>query len=102
MSDRAKVIYDLERCICHVPDACRDCSKYNAEGIPTMTCMESLMSDALELLKAQEPVSPAITWEMSDITSDLAKIAYCGNCDHKLGRFRVNYCENCGKAVKWE
>ncbi len=54
MADRAKVIYDLERCICHVPDACRDCSKYNAEGNLTLTCMESLMKDALELLKEQE------------------------------------------------
>lgn len=55
MPDREKVIYDLERCICHVPDACRDCSKYNAEGILAMTCMESLMNDALELLKERKP-----------------------------------------------
>jgi len=54
MADRAKVIYDLERCICHVPDACRDCSKYNCEGILTLTCMESLMKDALELLREQK------------------------------------------------
>lgn len=56
MADRAKVIYDLERCTCHVPDACRDCSKYNAEGILTLTCMESLMKDALELLKEQPEI----------------------------------------------
>ena len=54
MADRERIIYDLERCTCHVPDVCRDCSKYNADGVPTLTCMESLMSDALELLKAQQ------------------------------------------------
>lgn len=33
MPDREKVIYSIERCIYHVPDACRDCDydnhKYN-------------------------------------------------------------------------
>lgn len=102
MADRERVIYDLERCTCHVPDACRDCSKYNADGVSTLTCMESLMSDVLELLKAQEPLEPVIKQEMDDVTSCIDNIAYCGNCGYKLGRLRVNYCENYGKAAKWE
>lgn len=53
MPDRDKVIYSLERCICHVPDACRDCA-YDA-GHPYNECVEMLLRDALELLKAQEP-----------------------------------------------
>lgn len=53
MPDREKVIYGIERCICHVPDACRDCG-YDA-GQPYNACVESLLKDALELLKAQEP-----------------------------------------------
>jgi hypothetical protein len=52
MDELERVIYDLERCTCHVPDACRDCSKYASET--GLKCMENLMMDALELLKEQE------------------------------------------------
>jgi hypothetical protein len=45
------VIYSIERCICHVPDACRDCG-YDNEPCPK--CFEHLLRDALSLLKAQE------------------------------------------------
>lgn len=53
-----KVIYSIERCICHVPDACKDCS-YDA-GHPYNQCVELLLRDALELLKTQKlpPVKP--------------------------------------------
>lgn len=53
MPDLEKVIYSIERCICHVPDACRDCA-YDA-GHPYNECVELLLRDALALLKAQEP-----------------------------------------------
>ena len=53
MADLGKVIYDIERCICHVPDACKDCSKYGGDN--AIRCMEELLTDALSLLKAQEP-----------------------------------------------
>ena len=53
MTEREKVIYSIERCICHVPDACRDCA-YD-EGHQYNECVEMLLRDALELLKAQEP-----------------------------------------------
>ena len=49
MPDQKKVIYDIERCICHVPDACRDCSHYKHGEC--LDCMEELLSDALALLK---------------------------------------------------
>lgn len=51
MTDREKVIYSIERCICHVPDACRDCGYDNHEY---NECVEKLLRDALELLKEQE------------------------------------------------
>ena len=60
------------------------------------------VEEAIKLLKAQEPVPPVIKQEMDDVTSCIENIVYCGNCGYKLGRFRVNYCENCGRAVKWE
>lgn len=51
MADREKVIYDIERCICHVPDACRDCSYYRQDE-EAIRCMEKLLADALELIKS--------------------------------------------------
>lgn len=54
MTDRERVIYNIERCICRVPDACQDCSKYKCAFAPD--CMELLMADALGLLKEQEPI----------------------------------------------
>lgn len=53
MADLEKVINGIERCICHVPDACRDCA-YDA-GHPYNECVEMMLRDALELLKEQEP-----------------------------------------------
>lgn len=54
MTELNRVIYDIERCICHVPDACRDCSKYRGEYTPD--CMEQLLTDALKLLKEQSEI----------------------------------------------
>lgn len=54
MIDKRQVMYDIERCISHVPDACRDCSHYT--GTVGFGCMENLMSDILALLKEQGAV----------------------------------------------
>ena len=54
MTELNRVIYDIERCTCHVPDACRDCSKYRGEYTPD--CMEQLLTDALKLLKEQPEI----------------------------------------------
>ena len=59
MIDKRQVMYDIERCISHVPDACRDCSKY--KGIDGLRCMEELMTDALTLLKEQQKLIDDIT-----------------------------------------
>lgn len=52
MTDRERVISDIERCICHEPYSCKDCSKYG--GVYALRCMEDLLKDALELLKEQD------------------------------------------------
>ena len=49
MIDTRQVMYDIERCISHVPDACRDCSHYT--GTVGFGCMENLMSDILTMLQ---------------------------------------------------
>lgn len=71
MADMEKVIYDIERCICHVPDACRDCSKY--KGIDGLRCMEELMTDAYTLLKEQEKEIDEISDEYLDLGKEMAK-----------------------------
>lgn len=81
MPDRERVIYDIERCICHVPDACRDCSKYI--GAYTPNCMEQLLADALALLNEQKIITRCkncIWWEKGFCKSDdvSRKIYDCG------------------------
>ena len=96
MADRETVIYDIERCICHVPDACIDCSKYGGDN--AIRCMEELLADALSLLKAQEPIAPKL------IKMYPHDIYECGNCKHRsVGSkdYRAKYCPECGKPVKW-
>ena len=63
MADREKVIYSIERCICHVPDACRDCGYDNHEY---NECVEKLLRDALELLKEQ------------------VEVVHCKDCKHSI------------------
>lgn len=103
MVDRGKVIYSIERCICHVPDACRDCA-YDA-GHPYNECVELLLKDALSLLKAYEPVKPYIDYDGQDVWR-------CGSCGATLFHLShtqadeneqncVKFCRYCGKAVKW-
>lgn len=95
MPNRERVIYDIERCICHVPDACRDCSKYI--GAYTPNCMEQLLADALELLKEQEPHMMKKEAFIPDPDG------LCPICKWPLyPEDNPHYCGNCGQAVKWD
>ena len=86
MTDKKQVIFDIERCICHVPDACRDCSKY--KGVDGLRCMEELMADAYTLLKEQEAVEP---------------FHKCiGKSFSLIQDSNYNYCPYCGKPITWE
>ena len=104
MTDREKVIDRLEMLRFFNQRAGRELWADKPHGIQEtdIANADAIFADALALLKEREPVPPVIRQEMDDVTSCIEKIAYCGNCGHKLGRFRVNYCENCGKAVKWK
>lgn len=95
MAEREKVIYDIERCICHVPDACRDCSHYGHDA--PIGYMEELLADAIALLKEHEPVKP-----MSKVRHGAyGQIQhFCGNCNAML-HGKQKYCSKCGKEVKW-
>lgn len=123
MTNREKVIYNLERCTCHVPDACRDCGYDNHEY---NECVEKLLRDALDLLKEQETREQCIKTkcvicphcEHCDVDENgLLKeqeavkprfvdgnrnhFVKCGNCNFDL-MHGMNFCPHCGQAVKWE
>ena len=105
MTDREKVIFDIERCICHVPDACRDCSKYG--GIYEQRCMEHLMADALALLREQEPVkTEPVRFRVCRAGSGNYPFwdCVCDGCGFKTSMAHTDwrFCPMCGKAVKWE
>lgn len=74
MTDSKKVIYAIERCTCHVPDACRDCP-YDA-GHPYNECIEMLLKDALELLKEQETIVRCKDCKYAVLTYD-KELKYC-------------------------
>ena len=97
MAVKDRVIYDLERCVCKVPDSCTDCSK-RREGLLPLECMEELMKDALELLKEQEPKPVELHTNAYG-----TRFYFCPKCKRELFHTRnLNFCEKCGQAVKWE
>lgn len=99
---REKVINGLECCLgdtrADLPNLCRICP-YAHGSYATQTCVKKLRKDAIDLLKAQEPVKPVFERIfMSDI-----EIYDCGKCGTSLGAKGIaKYCMKCGQKVKWE
>lgn len=57
------------------------------------------IEQAIALLKAQEPVEYVVHCKNADLSNG-TEFA-CGECGGSLLHRRVNYCPNCGRAVKW-
>lgn len=58
--------------------------------------VQEIAKAALALLKEQDAAEPIQPTDESDLWR-------CGNCNHQLFRCtHQRYCENCGKAVRWE
>ena len=102
MPDKEKVIKGLETCIpmkyeTNEEKECRhEQCPYGRENYKPMNgCFWDLMSDALVLLKEQEPV-PVIKREF-------ARMFFwcCGSCGVAITE-GDKFCRNCGKQVKWE
>lgn len=89
---------------CVLRNASGECNRYCAgcDLLQDDTELHEMYTEALALLKAQEPVEPVLdidTWK-------------CGNCGHTLEHQELlgdnvlfheqyNYCPECGRAVKW-
>lgn len=98
MPDRDRVIYSIERCICYVPDSCRDCA-YDKYEYPD--CVNKMCKDALELLKAQEPVKPYVSGNGKGFENASTWWYACGACNEQID-MHDKFCRHCGKAVKWD
>ena len=92
MPDREKVIKGLE---CHAEVNCVDCPY--RDGWRTCPFGETLLADALALLKEQEAVvHPEPSCEMTYVTD-----CCCDLCGVQLIR-EDNFCRCCGKRIEWE
>lgn len=91
LPDREKVIRGLECCTDH--DHRADCYGCYQEG-PGLgfACRESLMRDALALLREQEPVEP--------IRKRGSYVERCGICGTFIYVPPNRFCPNCGRKVK--
>ena len=90
---REKAIKGLQKlqensgCECGTPD-CSSCPY-----VGDKTCCKSIIDDAIELLKAQEPVKPVVA----------GKETHWYECECGTGiDYRDFYCRGCGRAVKWD
>ena len=97
MTNREKVIKGLEHCL---EDGCRGCPYEKNCDVFDNAFSGTLVKDALELLKAHEPVKPTHSYSTY----------HCGMCGYLVGIDGINnvegcknqYCANCGRKVDWE
>lgn len=96
MADREKVIKGLECCMaekicsskCPYKGQCDDGGYYYSRAI----------EEAIELLKAQEPIEPVLVYEGVNKEHNNYK---CPECHTHLC-YGKRYCEWCGRKVKWD
>ena len=102
MPDREKVIRGLRQCLTKGLDEmqCTDCP-YGVNG--GMGCARELCRDALELLKAQEPIRAEDYYKpiLNEVHSYVSDMWRCGACESRI-YYHQKYCGACGKAVKWD
>ena len=103
MPDREKVIRAIEYCLAGCSEKCPYFDSEYCCLAPDGIENKSLLCDALELLKAQEPKPPIVKENAYGW-----KFFYCPSCgrefnaNRKHGRVNEeNFCDKCGQAVKW-
>ena len=102
MPDREKVIKGLECCVKTTIEEskCADNCPYKSQCWDG-TMFLDILQDALELLKAQEPVKPFVTGNGHTFEEAETWWYVCGNCNEPIDP-NDQYCRHCGRAVKWE
>ena len=95
MDNRELVIYSIERCISHEPDACSDCI-YNP--LPFHECLDTMLQDAMELLKAQ---GQEISRLKHHVDCDAAEKRPSGCVGYGRGFNDDEPCETCKACPKY-
>lgn len=91
MADREKVVKGLEMCI--ADEYCNGCPYEVQCDSPGQEYAGSMMRDALELLKEQEP-------KLVKVDGDYV---FCPSCGNELFTYpQQKFCDECGQEVKWE
>lgn len=101
--DRDKVIKGLELCLGSIDSAgCpEECPYYEAcQKYENYAVFQPLMRDALEALKAQEPVKPKKVKGYKPPVCTLFDYE-CENCESPIME-KQPFCAGCGKALKWD
>lgn len=96
MIDREKVIKGLKCCVKWMKendeDACNSCPYHSCDA---NSCIAMVNSEAIALLKEQEPKLVKIDADGDDVL--------CPSCGNRLFPYPLQkYCEECGQAVRWE
>lgn len=99
MIDREKVIKGLEVCVNRVPGkyGCHKCP-YEIDG---NDCEINCTKDALALLKEQEQPK-SVKEPLLCNNSPKAYKGICPWCNSVITLMYGQFCDMCGKAVKWE
>lgn len=90
MTDLEKVINAIQICYT-LGHNCTECQFFSEDD-----CNDKLMQDVLALLKAQEPVEPAIGGNQKSCWYYI-----CPICQLDIDK-GDKYCRHCGRALKWE
>lgn len=90
---------------CVLRNASGECNRYCAgcDLLQDDTELHEMYTEAIELLKAQEPVEPVMdidTWKCWNCGHTLEHQELLG--DNVLFHEQYNYCPECGRPVKWE
>ena len=84
-------------------------SGWDANAAYDQELMIQVVTEAIALLKAQEPVKPIIetTYGTAECEDPWGRLIFCGACGKRINE-KYNpdeddkYCKHCGKPVKWE
>lgn len=103
MDKREKVIKGLECCLSG-PMQCEKCPYKTDVDISIPHCVRDLRKNAIELLKAQEPVLLENQHKPYGhfINTNSPWISRCPECGKKIDGKQTRFCKYCGQAVKWE
>ena len=108
MNDREKVIKGLEAHLGNKFPQCNKCPYFNFEDMKRYndqnSCLLSMMTDAISMLKEQEPVLLENQHKPYGdfLNANAPWVSRCPKCGKKVEGKQTRFCKYCGQAVKWK